>query len=150
VGIPRQPGAWSVVIADIDESLQANDQQQAALADGVIRAIGLRPIDPTTQHALTHEVCESLTLLTPLELQVLACRFGLGDGANYSRPEVGRKLRLSDARVKHIEERALQKLRMVIPLAQLRFVGSPSELGWPVQWAGPDCRPRSPSQAAAS
>jgi hypothetical protein len=100
--------------------------------DSLIEAVGMQPVDALTRHEIWCEIRESLPLATDLEMHVLGRRFG----ASQTSKEVARELRVSEARLAFIELRALEKIRAVMPLGQLRFVGSPTSSGWPIQWVG--------------
>lgn len=81
-------------VADIQESLTASD---------VARSLILR------------EWAEDvLSWLPPREAEVLRMRFGLEDGYRHTLQEVGIRLRLTRERVRQIECRALNKLRLML------------------------------------
>jgi RNA polymerase primary sigma factor len=65
------------------------------------------------RHAFREEVERMLDHLKPRERQVIEFRFGLGVEEPQTLEEVGRRLRLSRERVRQIEERAKQKLRLM-------------------------------------
>jgi DNA-directed RNA polymerase specialized sigma24 family protein len=104
----------------------------SAPLDALIQAVGLRPVDGVTRHEIWREIKESLPLVTDLEMQVFWMRFGDA----HTSAQVARELDVSEARLGFIELRALEKIRAVMPLGQMRFVGSPTSSGWPVQWVG--------------
>jgi RNA polymerase primary sigma factor len=70
-------------------------------------------------HAFQEEVARMLQHLKPRERAVIEMRFGLGAEEARTLEEVGRRLRLSRERIRQIEERAKQKLRL---LARMRHL----------------------------
>jgi RNA polymerase sigma factor (sigma-70 family) len=58
---------------------------------------------------------EILSRLSPLELDVLKLRYGIGDGRQYTLEEAAEKLDLTPERVEEIEIQALDKLKGPLP-----------------------------------
>lgn len=65
----------------------------------------------TNQDELKKEVRKALQVLTDRERKVLELRFGLQDGLDHTREEVGRHLKITKYRILAIETKALRKLR---------------------------------------
>lgn len=65
----------------------------------------------TNQGELKKEVHRALQVLTGREREVLELRFGLQDGLDHTREEVGRHLKTTKNRIQAIETKALGKLR---------------------------------------
>ncbi len=65
------------------------------------------------QRSFREEVERMLSVLTPREREVVELRYGLGGKDFMTLEAVGRKLKISRERVRQIEERAKQKLRLV-------------------------------------
>ena len=61
-----------------------------------------------------------LGLLKPRERAVIELRFGLGSEEPQTLEEVGRRLNLSRERIRQIEERAKQKLRLMARTRHLK------------------------------
>lgn len=72
------------------------------------------------RHAFREEVERLLDRLKPRERQVIELRFGLGAEEPQTLEEVGRRLKLSRERVRQIEERAKQKLRLMARTRHLK------------------------------
>ena len=81
-------------------------------------------IPPADQELITHsfreEVERMLRHLKPRERAVIELRFGLGAEEPRTLEEVGRRLRLSRERIRQIEERAKQKLRLMARTRHLK------------------------------
>jgi RNA polymerase primary sigma factor len=70
------------------------------------------PAEITAQHQLQASVADALQDLSERERTILQLRYGLLDGTSHSLTEIGALLHLSRERVRQIEMRALQKLRV--------------------------------------
>lgn len=73
-----------------------------------------------TQKSLQEAINEALSTLTPREEKVLRLRFGLDDRRIRTLEEVGEELNTTRERIRHIEAKALRKLRHPFCSAQLR------------------------------
>jgi len=71
-------------------------------------------------HSFREEVERMLRHLKPRERQVVELRFGLGPEEPQTLEEVGRRLKLSRERIRQIEERAKQKLRLMARTRHLK------------------------------
>ena len=72
------------------------------------------------RHAFREEVDRMLHLLKPREREVVELRFGLGPEEPQTLEAVGRRLKLSRERVRQIEERAKQKLKLTARTRNLK------------------------------
>jgi RNA polymerase primary sigma factor len=72
------------------------------------------------RHAFREEVERMLDHLKPRERRVIELRFGLGAEEPQTLEEVGRRLKLSRERVRQIEERSKQKLRLMARTRHLK------------------------------
>ena len=81
-------------------------------------------IPPADQDLISHsfreEVERMLRHLKPREREVIELRFGLGPEEPRTLEEVGRRLKLSRERIRQIEERAMQKLRLMARTRHLK------------------------------
>jgi RNA polymerase primary sigma factor len=72
------------------------------------------------QRSFREEVERMLGILSPREREVVELRYGLGDKDFMTLEAVGKQLKLSRERVRQIEERAKQKLRLVAKSRHLK------------------------------
>ena len=70
------------------------------------------PAEITAQHQLQEYVANALQDLSERERYILQLRYGLLDGTSHSLKEIGEILHVSRERVRQIEVKALQKLRV--------------------------------------
>jgi RNA polymerase primary sigma factor len=101
------------VPASLDQRRSGDDDdgEGSALMDVVAD-----PVLPTPEAATEHDerrtaVEQALATLNPRERDVVALRFGMGDGQERSLAEVGRALGFSRERARQVEAAALAKLR---------------------------------------
>jgi len=72
------------------------------------------------QRSFREEVERMLSVLNPRERDIVELRYGLRDKDSMTLEAVGRKLKISRERVRQIEERAKQKLRLVAKSRHLK------------------------------
>jgi len=88
---------------------EENDNELGdVLEDQVLQS----PTEITAQHQLQEYIADALQDVSEREREILQLRYGLLDGTSHSLTEVGKLLHLSRERVRQIEMRALQKLRV--------------------------------------
>ncbi len=78
-----------------------------ALHDQALREVD----DETTRDALVRDIESAFGELDPKERLVMRLRYGLVDDEVWTLTQIGERMRLSGARVRRIEARAVQKLR---------------------------------------
>jgi RNA polymerase sigma factor (sigma-70 family) len=78
------------------------------------------PLTETIQQNLIEEINEALAKLPPKEKQIVCLRYGLADGEERSLQKVGSMLNLSRERIRQIEARALNRLRLPAYSEKLR------------------------------
>jgi RNA polymerase primary sigma factor len=114
----------------MEEILRGLGAQASLTADGeggeplgltLAQVSAIPPADQELiRHAFREEVERMLNHLKPRERQVVELRFGLGAEEPQTLEEVGRRLKLSRERVRQIEERAKQKLRLMARTRHLK------------------------------
>jgi RNA polymerase primary sigma factor len=72
------------------------------------------------QRSFREEVERMLSVLSPREREIVELRYGLGDREVMTLEAVGKRLKLSRERVRQIEERAKQKLRLIAKSRHLK------------------------------
>ncbi len=114
--------ASGVPLAQLDELEQAARQEprslqepvgeDAELGDLVAQVEAENPIDAVEDTMLREEMWQAVeTTLEPMEREVVALRYGLGNGRSMSLREVGEAVGVSAETVRKVEREALRKLR---------------------------------------
>lgn len=115
---------------EIEDVLRSSQSQTSLNEDGFIEEhLGLelagKSVIPSADQDLIarsfrEEVERMLRHLNPRERAVIELRFGLGPEEPRTLEEVGRRLKLSRERIRQIEERAKQKLRLMARTRHLK------------------------------
>ena len=86
--------------------------QDSSLKDFVPDDLGPSPVDMASSELLREQISEVLESLTPRERRVLELRFGLADGRTRTLEVVGKEFGVTRERIRQIEAKALQKLKI--------------------------------------
>lgn len=86
-------------------------EEDSRLSDFIEGTDGETPVESVTQELLRDDLDEVLKTLSDREREVLALRFGLGDGNPRTLEEVGQYFNVTRERIRQIEAKALRKLR---------------------------------------
>ena len=84
------------------------------------RISGVSPADVAAQSSMTQEIERVLENLSDRERRVLRLRFGLADGRPRTLEEIGGELSLTRERIRQIERKALNRLRIDKSVGELR------------------------------
>jgi RNA polymerase primary sigma factor len=95
----------------LDEPLRANDGSTATFGDRLADPAAQDAFDDASRRVVAEDVPRLLEGLSDRERELLRARYGLG-GNEQTLREVGGLLSLSVERVRQLEERALEKLRV--------------------------------------
>jgi RNA polymerase nonessential primary-like sigma factor len=90
--------------------LRVGDNQDTELGE-LLEDTGASPEEFAMQASLRTDLEKLMADLTPQQREVLALRFGLGDGQALTLAKIGDRLNISRERVRQIEREALTKLR---------------------------------------
>ncbi len=105
--------------ASLDKSVSDEDEDSDLtrfLADLDTRS----PEEEVMHQALANQTRDALNRLEPRAADVLAMRFGIKDGNEYTLEQVGRHLGLTRERIRQIQSKAYQELRKDSELRHLR------------------------------
>jgi RNA polymerase primary sigma factor len=86
-------------------------EDNSQLSDFIEDEDALEPMDAAAREMLRESVKNALAVLSDRERQVLELRFGLVDGKDHTLEEVGQYFNVTRERIRHIESKALRKLR---------------------------------------
>ena len=87
------------------------EEEDSHLGDFIQDEDSPAPHDAASYTLLKEQLEEVMNTLTPREAKVLKLRFGLEDGKSRTLEEVGKEFNVTRERIRHIEAKALRKLR---------------------------------------
>ena len=89
-----------------------SDDDKSTLAEFIRDDTSATPVQITSQELLRDQIKDIIGDLTDRERQILAMRFGLEDGVTHTLEEVGKVFSVTRERIRQIEAKALEKIRM--------------------------------------
>ena len=89
-----------------------DDEDKSTLAEFIRDDTSATPIQATSQELLRDQIREIVNDLTERERKILEMRFGLEDGVTHTLEEVGKVFNVTRERIRQIEAKALEKIRM--------------------------------------
>jgi RNA polymerase primary sigma factor len=107
----REPISLETPVGDDDSTLGdflANQESES-------------PYDMVQNRELASRVTEVLSTLTEREEKIIRLRFGIGEKAEYTLEEIGKRFNVSRERIRQIEKKALNRLRHSSRREKLRF-----------------------------
>ena len=87
------------------------DEEDSQLGDFIEDKNAVLPLDSAIQENLKETTTRVLASLTPREERVLRMRFGIGMNTDHTLEEVGQQFSVTRERIRHIEAKALRKLK---------------------------------------
>ena len=93
-------------------SLEMLIAEEARLVDFIADHTAANPAEMAIREELIDYLHGALETLNPREQYVLRARFGLDDGQMHTLEKIGQELQLTRERVRQIEARALEKMRL--------------------------------------
>ncbi len=88
------------------------DEEDSQLGDFIEDVNSPSPMDEAETRNLKEETLKLLSTLTPREEKILRMRFGIGEKSDHTLEEVGQDFNLTRERIRQIEAKALEKLRV--------------------------------------
>jgi len=89
-----------------------DDEDKSTLAEFIKDELTATPIQTTSQELLRDQIRDIINDLTDREMKILEMRFGLEDGVTHTLEEVGKVFSVTRERIRQIEAKALEKIRM--------------------------------------
>jgi len=89
-----------------------DDDDKSVRADFIKDEKNLTPSQMASQELLRDQIKKVLGDLTERERKILEMRFGLTDGVTHTLEEVGKVFNVTRERIRQIESKALEKIRM--------------------------------------
>ena len=87
------------------------DEEDSQLGDFIEDKNAVLPLESAIQENLKETTTRVLASLTPREERVLRMRFGIGMNTDHTLEEVGQQFSVTRERIRHIEAKALRKLK---------------------------------------
>lgn len=106
-------------VISLEQSIGGDDDDKSTLADFIPDDTTATPIQITSQELLRDQIREIIGSLTDREHKILEMRFGLDDGVTHTLEEVGKVFSVTRERIRQIEAKALEKIRMHERVAKL-------------------------------
>ncbi len=102
------------------ESPVGDSDEDSTLGDLIEDEKTLLPSQVAAQQLLADQIKKILKDLAPREQKILTMRFGLEDGATHTLEEVGKEFGVTRERIRQIEAKALDKIRVHDQIQKLR------------------------------
>ncbi len=84
---------------------------ESTLGDFLENQEAISPYEAVKNQELADRVTGILATLSPREEKIIRLRFGIGENAEYTLEEIGRRFNVSRERIRQIEKKALNRLR---------------------------------------
>lgn len=97
----REPISLETPVGDDDSTLGDFLENQESIS----------PYEAVKGNQLAERVTSILNTLSPREEKIIRLRFGIGEDAEYTLEEIGRRFNVSRERIRQIEKKALNRLR---------------------------------------
>ncbi len=94
------------------ETPVGDDEEDSTLGEFIKEDKILSPSQQVAQSLLASQIEDIMNDLTPKEYKILKMRFGLGDGVTYTLEEVGKEFGVTRERIRQIEAKAIEKIRL--------------------------------------
>jgi RNA polymerase primary sigma factor len=107
----REPISLETPVGDDDSTLGDFLENQEAIS----------PYESVKNSELADRVTGILSTLSPREEKIIRLRFGIGEDAEYTLEEIGKRFNVSRERIRQIEKKALNRLRHSSRREKLKF-----------------------------
>jgi RNA polymerase primary sigma factor len=85
------------------------------LLDSLPDRITPRPDEETLKHSVSQSIEDALARLKPREAEILRLYFGLDSDEDMTLEQIGCRLGITRERVRQVRDRALRRMRKVLP-----------------------------------
>lgn len=107
----REPISLETPVGDDDSTLGDFLENQESVS----------PYEAVKNYELSDRVKTILATLSPREEKIIRLRFGIGEDAEYTLEEIGKRFNVSRERIRQIEKKALNRLRHSSRREKLKF-----------------------------
>ncbi|MCK9397196.1 MAG: RNA polymerase sigma factor RpoD/SigA [Methylobacter sp.] len=105
-------GILSISQAAVPLENQCDDEESLAPIDFLEQHVFVQPFKKIEQSDLKVWVAKAIKILDPRELKVICCHFGINTGNEMTLQEIGAELNLTRERVRQIQVKALNKMKL--------------------------------------
>ena len=99
-------------VVSLEQPIGGDEDDKSTLAEFIKDDTSATPIQATSQELLRDQIKEIINDLTDRERKILEMRFGIEDGVTHTLEEVGKVFNVTRERIRQIEAKALEKIRM--------------------------------------
>jgi RNA polymerase sigma factor (sigma-70 family) len=92
-------------------AVRADAMERYAIATAERMRLASHPCLPSEADEVRQDITAAMQCLTYREREIIAMRYGLADGNQYTLEEVGKAFRVTKERVRQIEAKAIRKLQ---------------------------------------
>ncbi len=96
----------------LENPVGSDDDEKSTLGDFIADDKIPSPVQESSERILTEQVRDILSDLSPKERKILEMRHGLLDGVYHTLEEVGKEFGVTRERIRQIEAKALEKIRL--------------------------------------
>lgn len=96
----------------LESPVGSEDEGRSVLGDFIPDEKILSPEQESSRRILADQIKEILAELSPKERKILEMRSGVGDGVNHTLEEVGKEFGVTRERIRQIEAKAHEKIRL--------------------------------------
>ena len=96
----------------LENPVGSDDDEKSTLGDFIPDSSLPSPVQESSERILSEQVRAILSDLSPKERKILEMRHGLMDGVYHTLEEVGREFGVTRERIRQIEAKALEKIRL--------------------------------------
>src|SRR5688572_28017682 len=111
VAVAKVRNAKQVAQQPLSLETPIGEEEDSHLGNFIEDKTALSPSEAAISLSLKKQTASMLKTLTPREERIIRMRFGLEDGSEHTREEVGNAFTVTRERIRQIEAKALRKLR---------------------------------------
>jgi len=104
----------------LEEPISNDSDEKSTRGEFIADTKIASPSQESSKRILTDQIHSILEDLTEKERRIIEMRYGLNDGINHTLEEVGREFGVTRERIRQIEAKVHEKIRLNVKVQQLR------------------------------